>query len=56
MRSSPELVAHFKSTGEAWQSRMDDALRDYVRNTARLGLQANRLFAGNPWINHMMLY
>ena len=30
VRYSPEVVAYFKSTGEDWQSRMDDALREYV--------------------------
>ena len=30
MRYSPEVVAYFKSTGEGWQSRMDEALREYV--------------------------
>jgi uncharacterized protein (DUF4415 family) len=30
VRYSPEVVAYFKSTGEGWQSRMDEALREYV--------------------------
>jgi uncharacterized protein (DUF4415 family) len=30
VRSSPEVVAYFKSTGEGWQSRMDGVLRQYV--------------------------
>jgi uncharacterized protein (DUF4415 family) len=30
MRYSPGVVAYFKSTGEGWQSRMDEALREYV--------------------------
>lgn len=30
VRYSPEVVAYFKSTGEGWQSRMDEALRAYV--------------------------
>ena len=30
VRYSPEVVAYFKSMGEGWQSRMDEALREYV--------------------------
>ena len=30
VRYSPEVLAYFKSTGEGWQSRMDEALREYV--------------------------
>ena len=30
VRYSPEVVEYFKSTGEGWQTRMNDALRDYV--------------------------
>ncbi len=30
VRYSPEVVAYFKSTGEGWQTRMDEALREYV--------------------------
>lgn len=30
VRYSPEVVAYFKSTGAGWQSRMDEALREYV--------------------------
>lgn len=30
VRYSPEVVAYFKSTGEGWQSRMNEALREYV--------------------------
>ncbi|MEW5968002.1 MAG: BrnA antitoxin family protein [Pseudomonadota bacterium] len=30
VRYSPEVVGCFKSTGAGWQSRMDEALRDYV--------------------------
>lgn len=31
VRYSPEVAAYFKSTGEGWQSRMDEALREYVK-------------------------
>lgn len=30
VRYSPEVVAYFKSTGAGWQSRMDEALCEYV--------------------------
>ena len=30
VRYSPEVVEYFKATGEGWQTRMNDALRDYV--------------------------
>jgi len=30
VRYSPEVVAYFKATGEGWQARMNEALREYV--------------------------
>lgn len=30
IRLSPDVVAHFKSTGPGWQQRMDHALRDAI--------------------------
>jgi len=27
IRLSPEVLRHFKSTGEGWQTRLDEALR-----------------------------
>jgi len=30
VRYSPEVVEYFKSTGEGWQTRMNDALQEYV--------------------------
>jgi uncharacterized protein (DUF4415 family) len=30
MRYSPEVVAYFKATGEGWQTRMDEALKEWV--------------------------
>ena len=35
VRYSPEVVAYFKSTGEGWQTRMDDVLREYVARHSR---------------------
>ena len=35
VRYSPEVIAHFKSTGEGWQSRMDGVLRKYVTRVTR---------------------
>ncbi|MDY6842179.1 MAG: BrnA antitoxin family protein [Pseudomonadota bacterium] len=31
IRLSPEVVETFRATGEGWQSRMDKALRDYLK-------------------------
>ena len=31
IRYSAEVVEYFKSTGEGWQTRMNDALREYVK-------------------------
>ncbi len=30
IRYSPEVVAHFKATGKGWQTRMDEALKDWI--------------------------
>lgn len=30
IRLSPEVVEYFKSTGKGWQTRMDEALQEYV--------------------------
>lgn len=30
VRYSPEVIDYFKATGEGWQTRMNDALREYV--------------------------
>lgn len=30
VRYSPEVIAYFKATGDGWQTRMDDVLKDYV--------------------------
>jgi uncharacterized protein (DUF4415 family) len=30
VRYSPEVVDHFKSTGEGWQTRMDEALKEWL--------------------------
>ena len=30
VRYSPEIVAYFKATGDGWQTRMNDALQEYV--------------------------
>lgn len=31
VRYSPEVVAYFRATGQGWQTRMDEALREYVK-------------------------
>ena len=30
IRFSPEVVAHFKATGKGWQTRMDEALKQWI--------------------------
>jgi uncharacterized protein (DUF4415 family) len=30
VRYNPEVVAYFRATGEGWQTRMNDALQEYV--------------------------
>ena len=35
VRYRPEVLDYFKSTGEAWQSRMDGVLREYVTRHPR---------------------
>jgi uncharacterized protein (DUF4415 family) len=32
LRYSPEVVEYFKSTGEGWQTRMDEALKEWVES------------------------
>lgn len=31
VRYSPDVLAAFRATGRGWQSRMDDALRDWLK-------------------------
>ena len=35
IRLSPDVVAKFRATGRGWQSRMDTALREYLRDHNR---------------------
>jgi uncharacterized protein (DUF4415 family) len=35
VRYSPEVIAFFKATGEGWQSRMDNVLKEYVARNSR---------------------
>ena len=30
IRLSPDVVAHFKSTGKGWQTRIDEALKEWI--------------------------
>ena len=30
VRYSPEVLAYFRATGDGWQTRMDEALREYI--------------------------
>ncbi len=31
VRYSPEVLAYFRATGKGWQTRMDDALKEWLR-------------------------
>ena len=35
MRYNREVLAYFKSTGEGWQSRINQVLREYVKRHSR---------------------
>lgn len=35
VRYSPEVVEYFKATGEGWQTKMDDALKDWIKKRKR---------------------
>lgn len=37
VRYSPEVLAYFRSTGDGWQSLMDNVLRQYVASHSRGG-------------------
>ena len=34
LRISPEVIEYFKSTGDGWQSRIDEILREVVKRKA----------------------
>jgi uncharacterized protein (DUF4415 family) len=42
LRLSPSVVAHFRATGEGWQTRIDEALQAVVRGKAPSGRSADR--------------
>ncbi|MDD5034491.1 MAG: BrnA antitoxin family protein [Methylococcaceae bacterium] len=31
VRYSPEVVAYFRATGDGWQARMDDVLKEWIK-------------------------
>lgn len=35
LRYSPEVVRYFRETGEGWQVRMDEALKEWIKNHPR---------------------
>lgn len=35
LRYSPEVVEYFKATGEGWQARMDEALKEWIKKHSR---------------------
>ncbi len=34
IRLSPEVVEHFKSTGKGWQTRVDETLKRYIKESS----------------------
>jgi uncharacterized protein (DUF4415 family) len=34
VRYSPEVVEYFRSTGDGWQTKMDEALKEWVKDHA----------------------
>ena len=34
IRLSPEVLEHFRATGEGWQTRIDAALKDWLKTNA----------------------
>jgi uncharacterized protein (DUF4415 family) len=39
IRLSPEVVETFRATGKGWQSRMDKALKDYVKHHSQAEIE-----------------
>jgi len=37
LRYSPEVLRFFKATGEGWQARMDEALKEWIKKHRRTG-------------------
>lgn len=42
VRYSPEVLAYFKSSGAGWQTRMDDALKQWVASQGQVRKRAAR--------------
>ena len=38
IRLSPEVVQRFRDTGEGWQTRVDSALKDWLKSHKAVGL------------------
>ncbi|TKI02428.1 BrnA antitoxin family protein [Martelella alba] len=38
IRCSPEVIEAFKATGSGWQTRMDNALKDWLKHNSPSGL------------------
>lgn len=47
IRYSPEVLAYFKSTGDGWQSRMDDVLKYYIARRTRRAASSTKLLKSN---------
>jgi len=37
IRYSPEVVDYFRATGSGWQTRMDEALKEWMKEHAVMG-------------------
>jgi uncharacterized protein (DUF4415 family) len=35
VRYSPDVIEHFRATGEGWQARMDSALREWINGQSK---------------------
>jgi len=33
IRLSPDVISHFRASGAGWQTRIDEALRDWIKRT-----------------------
>ena len=42
VRYSPEVLAFFRAGGTGWQTRMDDALKQWVSNQSKSGVRSPR--------------
>ena len=51
VRYSPEVLAAFKATGKGWQTRMDDALKEWLREHSEAQSNPSKENPHSPHIN-----